>query len=58
MCSPRVVSGKKTTSGSGKYVADVRRNGRPQRDWKVDASFLYGGSLDFRLSETPTAWGS
>ncbi|WP_103334750.1 GH92 family glycosyl hydrolase [Amycolatopsis sp. CA-126428] len=47
-----------TTSGSGKYVRDVRRDGRPQRDWKVDASFLHGGSLDFRLSETPTTWGS
>ncbi|MFJ1760765.1 GH92 family glycosyl hydrolase [Amycolatopsis sp. NPDC088138] len=48
-----------TTSGSGKYVADVRRGGRPQRDWKLDASFLRtGGSLDFRLSETPTTWGT
>ncbi|MFJ9780626.1 GH92 family glycosyl hydrolase [Amycolatopsis sp. NPDC101161] len=47
-----------TTSGSGKYVQDVRRDGRPQRDWKVDGSFLRGGSLDFRLSETPTTWGS
>jgi predicted alpha-1,2-mannosidase len=47
-----------TTSGSGKYVLDVRRDGRPQRDWKVDASFLRGGSLDFRLSETPATWGS
>ncbi|KDN23287.1 GH92 family glycosyl hydrolase [Amycolatopsis rifamycinica] len=48
-----------TTSGSGKYVQDVRRNGRPQRDWKLDAGFLRtGGSLDFRLSETPSSWGS
>ncbi|MGW5720425.1 GH92 family glycosyl hydrolase [Amycolatopsis sp. NPDC003865] len=47
-----------TTSGSGKYVQDVRRDGRPQRDWKVDASFLHGGRLDFRLSETPATWGS
>jgi putative alpha-1,2-mannosidase len=47
-----------TTSGGGKYVQDVRRGGKPQRDWKVDASFLRGGSLDFRLSETPTSWGS
>ncbi|UOZ07542.1 GH92 family glycosyl hydrolase [Amycolatopsis sp. WQ 127309] len=48
-----------TTSGSGKYVADVRRGGRPQRDWKLDASFLRtGGALDFSLSETPTTWGS
>ncbi|MEU4521262.1 GH92 family glycosyl hydrolase [Amycolatopsis sp. NPDC024027] len=47
-----------TTSGRGKYVQDVRRDGRPQRDWKVDASFLRGGSLDFRLSETPATWGS
>ncbi|WIY06020.1 GH92 family glycosyl hydrolase [Amycolatopsis mongoliensis] len=47
-----------TTSGSGKYVQDVRRGTRLQRDWKVDASFLHGGSLDFRLSETPTTWGS
>ncbi|MEV6640286.1 GH92 family glycosyl hydrolase [Amycolatopsis sp. NPDC051371] len=47
-----------TTSGSGKYVQDVRRGTKPQRDWKVDASFLRGGSLDFRLSETPTGWGS
>jgi predicted alpha-1,2-mannosidase len=48
-----------TTSGSGKYVLDVRRSGRPQRDWKLDASFLRtGGSLDFRLSETPTTWGT
>ncbi|MER6791590.1 GH92 family glycosyl hydrolase [Amycolatopsis mediterranei] len=47
-----------TSSGSGKYVLDVRRDGRPQRDWKVDASFLRGGSLDFRLSETPATWAS
>ncbi|OXM67902.1 GH92 family glycosyl hydrolase [Amycolatopsis vastitatis] len=47
-----------TTSGSGKYVQDVRRGSKPQRDWKVDASFLRGGSLDFRLSEAPTTWGS
>jgi predicted alpha-1,2-mannosidase len=48
-----------TASGSGKYVADVRRSGRPQRDWKLDASFLRtGGTLDFRLSETPTTWGT
>jgi predicted alpha-1,2-mannosidase len=47
-----------TTSGGGTYVQDVRRGGKPQRDWKVDASFLRGGSLDFRLSETPTSWGS
>ncbi|WP_410632062.1 GH92 family glycosyl hydrolase [Amycolatopsis sp. cmx-4-83] len=46
------------TSGSGKYIADVRRGGRPQRDWKLDESFLRtGGTLEFRLSETPTAWG-
>ncbi|MCR6481687.1 GH92 family glycosyl hydrolase [Amycolatopsis sp. OK19-0408] len=47
-----------TTSGSGTYVRDVRRDGRPQRDWKLDASFLHGGRLDVRLSETPTTWGS
>ncbi|UOX88726.1 GH92 family glycosyl hydrolase [Amycolatopsis sp. FBCC-B4732] len=46
------------TAGSGKYVADVRRGGRPQRGWKLDDSFLRtGGTLEFRLSETPTAWG-
>ena len=40
-------------TGSGKYVRDVRRNGLPYRDWKLDGSFVrLGGVLDFRLAET------
>jgi predicted alpha-1,2-mannosidase len=45
-------------SGDGKYIQDVRRGGHPQRDWKLDSSFVrFGGTLDFRLSPTPTGWG-
>ena len=46
-----------TTSGSGKYVQDVRP-GEAAARLEGRRLFLHGGSLDFRLSETPTRWGS
>nr|WP_238412393.1 GH92 family glycosyl hydrolase [Saccharothrix deserti] len=47
------------SSGSGTYVSDVKLNGRAQtRTWLPESFVANGGTLEFGLSGTPTAWGT
>ncbi|WP_084743306.1 GH92 family glycosyl hydrolase [Amycolatopsis australiensis] len=55
-------AGKKitvTSSGTGDYVAGLKVNGGDAaKAWMPEALVSTGGTLDFTLSEIPTAWGS
>ncbi|WP_082404552.1 GH92 family glycosyl hydrolase [Saccharothrix sp. NRRL B-16348] len=46
-------------SGSGAHVADLKLNGRAQtRTWLPESFVANGGTVEFGLSATPTAWGT
>jgi hypothetical protein len=46
-------------SGSGTYVSDLKLNGRAQtRTWLPESLVANGGTVEFGLSATPTAWGT
>ncbi|GAA0220282.1 GH92 family glycosyl hydrolase [Saccharothrix mutabilis subsp. mutabilis] len=46
-------------SGEGKYVSGLTLNGRAQtRTWLPESFVAGGGTLEFGLSTTPTAWGT
>lgn len=46
-------------SGKGIYVAAARLNGKPlQRSWVRHAELAGKATLEFRMSETPTAWAA
>ncbi|MEU5693671.1 GH92 family glycosyl hydrolase [Actinosynnema sp. NPDC020468] len=47
------------TSGEGAYVAGLSLNGRAQtRTWLPESFVANGGTVEFALSPTPTAWGT